>query len=125
MDKNLVSGFMLVALCSLPALAQAQDTNKYGVFTTDNPMPYCDLISSRPVNILSYKTGTKENHKLIAKFIMEKKNKLMTDAYKKGNAVVGYRSSIGVTQNGVTVSMDGVSVQYDCTKHNQKLKNKG
>lgn len=121
----LISRFVVIAMCSLAALAQAKDKNKYGVFTTDNPMPYCELISSRPVNILGYRTGTKGNHKEVAMFIAEKKKKMVADAYTKGNAVVGFRSTIGVTQNGVTVSMDAVAVQYDCTKHNMSLKDNG
>ncbi len=123
--KKLVYIFALITMCNLAAFTQATEKHYYGLFTTDNPMPYCDLISSRPVNLLGYRSGTSVSHKLVAEFIKERKAKLMANAYTKGNAVVGYRVAIGVTQNGVTVSMDGVAVHYDCTKHDQKINNKG
>ena len=85
--KKLFSGFTLIAMCGVAVFTHGNEINGYGVFTTDNPMPYCDLISSRPVNLLGYRTGTGGDHKLVAEFIMERKAKLMTDAYKKGNAV--------------------------------------
>lgn len=118
--KKITYIFTLIIMCNLASIAQSKEKNYYGLFTTDNPMPYCDLISSKPVNLLGYRSGTNVSPKLVAEFIKERKAKLMTDAYTKGNAVVGYRVAMGVTRNGVTVSMDGVAVHYDCTKHNKK-----
>ena len=114
--KKIIGCFALMIVCGVATAAQVKEKTHYGVFTTDNPMPYCDLIRSRPVSMIAYKTGTGGSHKSVAEFILEKKAKLMADAYTKGNAIVGYRIAIGVTRNGATVSMDGVAVLYDCTK---------